>query len=369
MLEGMGRRPLRALQVEVTSRCSRRCLVCPRSGLAGKWRDGDLSPGTWRRLIPDLALCRHLHLQGWGEPLLHEGLRSMVRDAHAAGCRVGITTNGDLLADAAGWIVDERVEVLTVSLAGTGERNRLLRDGADSGALLDALGELARRRAGRRLPRFQLGFLLVRGNASDLPELVRAGAAAGADAVVVNHLDCTPTPELRELSLCGAGPVPPVIRAAVREAEAAARRSGIAFRPPALEPQSMVACALDPRVVASVGWDGRVGPCVQLTMPVDGPYQRWTESGPLDIEAPRFGHLDDAPLAAILAGGTRRDWVEPLHRRCDADHRFRDRSLVASGWGVVALDELDAAFEELDRALANEPLPAACRGCAKAEGW
>lgn len=61
--------------------------------------------------------------------------------------------------------------------------------------------------------------------------------------------------------------------------------------------------------------------------------------------------------------------MEPLHRRCDADRHFRDRSHVASGWGVVALGELDAAFQELEFALAKEPLPPACRGCAKAEGW
>ena len=135
MLDGMGGRPLRALQVEVTSRCSRRCLVCPRSGLAGQWRDGDLGSDTWRRLVPDLALWKHVHLQGWGEPLLHNGLHSMVRDAHAAGCRVGITTNGDLLAAdcwfrdrslvASGWGVvavrelDAAFEVLEERLAET----------------------------------------------------------------------------------------------------------------------------------------------------------------------------------------------------------------------------------------------------------
>jgi hypothetical protein len=61
--------------------------------------------------------------------------------------------------------------------------------------------------------------------------------------------------------------------------------------------------------------------------------------------------------------------VDPLLQRNAADRWFRDRSLVASGWGVVAVRELEQAFQELEQRLAERPLPAACRGCAKADGW
>jgi len=70
-------RPLRALQVEITSRCSRACAVCPRSALGDHWREGDLSEGVWNVLEPDLPLATHIHLQGWGEPLLHLALRKL----------------------------------------------------------------------------------------------------------------------------------------------------------------------------------------------------------------------------------------------------------------------------------------------------
>ena len=67
----MAKRALFAIQVEVTSRCTRSCAVCPRSAFADSWLEGDLSAGLWQRLRPDLRLARHVHLQGWGEPLLH----------------------------------------------------------------------------------------------------------------------------------------------------------------------------------------------------------------------------------------------------------------------------------------------------------
>jgi MoaA/NifB/PqqE/SkfB family radical SAM enzyme len=84
-------------------------------------------------------MARHVHLQGWGEPLLHPDLRAIVKDVHAAGCEVGITTNGDLLDEARSWIVAEPVDVLTVSLAGLGESNRRYRDGGEARELLEVL--------------------------------------------------------------------------------------------------------------------------------------------------------------------------------------------------------------------------------------
>jgi hypothetical protein len=65
------KRPLLALQVEVTSRCTRSCLPCPRSDLRRDWRNGDLEDAYWAAIEPGLRLTYHVHLQGWGEPLLH----------------------------------------------------------------------------------------------------------------------------------------------------------------------------------------------------------------------------------------------------------------------------------------------------------
>jgi len=56
------RRPLRALQIEVTSRCTRRCVTCPRRALSDRWREGDLEQPLWKTLEPDLKLAEHVHL-------------------------------------------------------------------------------------------------------------------------------------------------------------------------------------------------------------------------------------------------------------------------------------------------------------------
>lgn len=60
------KRPLRALQVEVTSRCTRSCVVCLRSVFENHWMEGDLDEDLWKILEPDLSLVEYVYPQGWG---------------------------------------------------------------------------------------------------------------------------------------------------------------------------------------------------------------------------------------------------------------------------------------------------------------
>jgi MoaA/NifB/PqqE/SkfB family radical SAM enzyme len=365
----VARRRLDALQVEVTSRCSRRCAVCPRSALADRWVDGDLSSDLWRRLLPDLPMAEHVHLQGWGEPLLHPELRSMAADAAAAGCRVGITTNGDLLRAAMDWIVTVPLDVVAVSVAGGDGTNVRLRDGVATGDLLQTLAELARRRTSAHRPRLHLSYLLTRENAGELETVVERAAGVGVDAILVNHLDVAPTAELRALAAYGEDGVRPEVRDALRGATAVARRRGVDLRAPVTDPQDMLVCDLDPRRILSVGWDGRVAPCVALNLPVEGPVPRATETGLVQVETPSLGHLAASSLCEILASDAYRSFVAPFEKRVAADARCREWGLLASGWGVVALADLDRMHAELESALAANPFPEACTGCPGVDGW
>ncbi|HSL19077.1 MAG TPA: radical SAM protein [Methylomirabilota bacterium] len=359
------RRPLRALQVEPTSRCTRRCAVCPRSELADRWQSGDLSSDTWARLAPDLRLARHVHLQGWGEPLLHPELREMVRDAKAARCTVGFTTNGDLLDDHAVWIVEESVDLLAVSVAGAGSDHARLRDGSDLEALWRSLATLGRLRR-RRRPRLQVAYLLTVDTAEGLHEVVRSAATAGADELYVTHLDVAPSVGLARRAAFDANGLRPGVAAALDRASAAARATGLAFRGPARRPEELLACALDPTRFAFVTWSGAVAPCVNLALPVDGPIPRVTGGRLVEVEPVVWGQLGDRPLSEILDGDEARRFQEPFRARLAAE---RHLAAAQSGWGPSTLRCLERSARECDRALEENPFPAACRGCPKADGW
>lgn len=360
-------RPLVALQVEVSSRCTRRCTCCPRTVLADRWQEGDLGFDLWQRVRPDLNLVHHLRLQGWGEPLLHPKLEEMAGDCAAAGCEVGITTNGDLVRERGGWLANGEVHIVTMSVAGAGEANKRWRDGVPAETVWTAMEILASARR-RRTPRLQVSFLLTADNAAELPDAVRNAALCGADEVFVVHLDYTPTAWLLEAQGFSNQQTSEPTRQILDRSARLARRHGITLRAPTLIGREMIACDLDPTVMASMSWDGRVGPCVHLTMPLTGRIPRATQDGELVVQPVVFGNLGDRSLASILDGQTRRAFIAPFTHRAQAERRFRN-DITSLGWGSPALARLDEVETERTQSLNDHPFPPACTGCHKAWGW
>ena len=361
------RRPLRALQVEVTSRCARRCAICPRSSLAETWREGDLDDALWKVVAADLELTEHVQLQGWGEPLLHPLLPTWARDARAAGCTVGLTTNGDLLEKAASWLLEGDVDQIVVSVAGNADNHAALRDGSQLESVLAAAGNLAHRGRERRVPlRILISYLLTRNNAADLPAVVRLAARARVDELFVTHLDCPTSPALVEQAAFSGDALIGGVTAHLREAETVASESGIAFRDQTQGGEEQLVCSLDPLRFAFVGWDGRVGPCVNLLLPVEGPIPRWSANGCTEVDAVSYGRLDTIGLADLLSSDTRTCFVAPWTRRLEAERRFLASVPELS---VTGLRELDRADTIRTIALSANSFPDACTHCPKAHGW
>jgi len=232
------RRLLRALQVEVTSRCTLKCKPCPRSALSDRWLEGDLSREHWKRIEQDLTVAEHVHLQGWGEPLLYPDLPRLAHAAKQQGCSVGITTNGDLLSSATEWILAAGVNLVTLSVAGDARTHAFLRDGSQLDRVLRAAAELVKRaRHSRSQTQVQLSYLLTRDNADQLPDLMEHAADAGVREVFVTHLDCTPTTDLlAQAAFDALGVAPEVTEMATSPPGRPVRPRGTnAFAPP---PQS-----------------------------------------------------------------------------------------------------------------------------------
>ena len=362
----MARRPVLALQVEVTSRCSRTCAICPRTPLDGQWQSADMDGHVWEQIRRHLPLARHVHLQGWGEPLLHPGIRDMAAAARAAGCATGITTNGDLLADAIEWIVAERVDLVCVSVVGAAQAHSSLRGGSDVAAVWHAVRGLTAARR-RRRPRVEISMLLTRDNAGELAGIVQTAAATGADAVYVTHLDVRPSPGLEALAAFGPEGLREGVASALEAASRIARQTGIVLRLPATQACEMLVCAANPLDIVFVCHDGRVVPCVCLGLPAAGPIPRVNATGTTAVSPYAYGHLASQSLAEILEGPVKATFVEPFAARLAAERRFLAR--VASSGGPDALRDLDDADHQRSADLARSPWPDACHGCPKTEGW
>jgi MoaA/NifB/PqqE/SkfB family radical SAM enzyme len=111
------------IQVEVTLRCNAACTYCPRTVYRSTWENRDLSLDTFERLLPILAKTKMVHLQGWGEPLLHKQFFEIVASVKKAGCKVGTTTNGMMLdRPAISRLVESGIDHVAFSLTGIGEK-------------------------------------------------------------------------------------------------------------------------------------------------------------------------------------------------------------------------------------------------------
>jgi len=349
-------RPLEALQVEVTSRCCVRCEMCPHNTLAGRWPETDMAWQTFERIARAFPHAAHVHLQGWGEPLLHPLLFDMIPPAKAAGCQVGLTTNGmSLTADAARRLLDLRLDLLAVSVAGASkETHEGIRVSSSFSQILENVRTLLRLRAERPGggPKVELSYLMTTSNIAELPQTVDLAASLGVDELYAVNLDYLMTPAHDALRVFDRPPLREQALLAVDEARARARRLGVAFRPYPFDLEEVAVCEAQPPRILFISCEGWVAPCAYLSLPGQSQIPRLF--GGQDVMAPavRFGNILEQELMDI--------WESPAYvafRR-----RFEARLASRTPWAMAAM----AARGE--GAVSTPEPPEPCRTCYKLYG-
>jgi MoaA/NifB/PqqE/SkfB family radical SAM enzyme len=345
-------RAFEAFQLEVTSRCNLKCVMCPVTVLAEHWPGRDMDWATFERAAQAFARAKWVYLQGWGEPLLHRRLVEMVERAKGAGCRVGFTTNGTRLTPEAGArLIGAGLDLLAVSIAGaSAATHEAIRVGSDFGRLIENLRGFVRQRRGRA-PKVEILYLMTPANLAELPRAVELAAALGADELAATNLDYVITPGLDALRAYGEGPPARALRAALDEARAAAGRAGIAFRSYPLQFREMAVCDLNPLRILFISAEGDVSPCVYTSLTGQGSIPRIFEGRALVAPVVRFGNLNERRFEDI--------WESASYREFRAAFAARLRGAASMVLGPLAGG---AAAEE------PPPPPEACRSCPKLYG-
>jgi hypothetical protein len=156
-----------------------------------------MDAGVFAALWPLLLECDRVHLQGWGEPLLHPRFLAMARSAVRAGCKVSTTTSGTVMTrELAAGIVDSGIDIVAFSLAGTtsGTHDRA-RPGAAFDKVLEAAATLAGVRAGLggSSPRVHLAYMLLAGDVAEAEALPDIMERMGVRCAVASTLDYLPS--------------------------------------------------------------------------------------------------------------------------------------------------------------------------------
>jgi MoaA/NifB/PqqE/SkfB family radical SAM enzyme len=291
------------IQVEVTTACNADCVYCPRTVYKGLWQDRHLPLEMFKKLEPAFSRTSHVHLQGWGEPLLHPDFFEMVAVAKASGCRVGTTTNGMLLdAERTERLIESGVDVIAFSLAGTGEKNDLIRKGTNLKRVLEAIRRLQRQKKEKTSskPEIHIAYMLFRSSFDDLERLPSLLEGLGVSQVVVSTLDFIPSEELGdEVVLPSSKAEYEEVVRRVDDLVMAGEQKGLDIRYRVICPGvRREVCTENVQRAVCVSSDGAVSACVYTNLQVSGAFYLW-DGRRLAYERMAFGNIREEPLSAI----------------------------------------------------------------------
>jgi MoaA/NifB/PqqE/SkfB family radical SAM enzyme len=273
LLQLLGRkRKYKYIQIGVSSLCTHSCAMCPRTVFGDRWTSSDMALETYERIAENFSNVRNVYLSGWGEPLLNPHFPEMVRLAKEAACTAGFTTNGARLDDETiGLLIDDRVDLMSLSLAGaTASTHDSRRTGSRLNELtekLERIQELKKRGRSER-PRVLLLYMMLMDNLDELPKAVRLAERVGAAGVVATNLDYVGHPAMDELKAFTCGDTPEGFGDEVDDAMELAERLGVEFTAFPLGLGRARLCSEDPLNNLYVSEDGDVSPCVYLNPPM-----------------------------------------------------------------------------------------------------
>jgi len=300
------------IQVEVTSACNAACIYCPRTVYKDVWEDRHLPLDAFRKLKPAFAKSRHVHLQGWGEPFLHPDFFEMVAIAKAAGCWVGTTTNGMLLnRDRVTRMIESGVDIIAFSLAGTGEKNDVIRKGTSLKKVLEAICALdrAKKEMGRERPEIHVAYMLFRSGMGELEALPALLDGLGVSQVVVSTLDFVTTDELLKEAVIPATPEEyEEVRSVLDRLVEAGREKGLSVHYHLISPEKRrEVCTENVQRALCVSSDGAVSPCVYTNLRVSGTYYD-LQGKKVSCERMVFGNIHEKNVKDIWKEKSYRDF-------------------------------------------------------------
>lgn len=171
---------LNKIYLEPTNQCNLNCRTCIRNVWDAQL--GLMQAETFERVlagIEELPSTPIIFFGGYGEPLLHPEILSMLREAKRRGARVELITNGTLLTEEiVHSLIDMNMDFLWVSLDGaTPEDHSNIRGGNEFADILKNLENLHRQRLLRSSPHPEIGisFVAMKKNLKNLRQIINIG--------------------------------------------------------------------------------------------------------------------------------------------------------------------------------------------------
>jgi MoaA/NifB/PqqE/SkfB family radical SAM enzyme len=269
------------LQIEVTSFCNASCSYCPHTTYKTIWINRHLELELFKTLKPNLNKTKLVYLQGWGEPFLNSRIFDMIEFAKKLGCRVGTTSNANLIdRKISEKLVMSKLDSISLSLTGVDKDNDFYRKGTSLERVLNAIDEInyTKKKLKVDFPKINIAYLLLASGLGKIHKLPNLLKGRGIDQVVISTLDFIPTEDFKNESirfnnLNESFEFHKTIKKVIDSGKDFDLE--IYCNVPILS-QKLKSCSENPENSLFIGSDGTVSPCVFTNLPL--------KSEPLDTE-------------------------------------------------------------------------------------
>ena len=358
------------LQVEPTTRCNLNCTSCIKPVYDREWVEKEISLKGLDCILHRSPGIMSVHLQGWGEPLLHPDLPGMIQVCKKRGLSVSFTSNGSIMnMDLADRLIGSGLDAVTFSMAGGSAATQDAVRGRGSFKNLKRSVEvfLARRSqaAPGYRPKVAISYLLTPRTVHELPWVVRWCRKSGIERLATVHLTQAVHQGQEDLQFFPDPLTPGHKWLRFWSNFLALGKDDFRFSLRPFVPEKLPMCDKDPMTSCYVAADGSVSPCVFLNPPVPQGIQ-WKKGEKIRFQSPViFGNLADQDLDVIYNGGEYRAFCRRFQDRVE----LYGRAMSKVGYSMEGSAQLDQANAKIARGFEVHLPPEPCRFCRKLEGF
>ncbi|MGC9067759.1 MAG: radical SAM/SPASM domain-containing protein [Thermoprotei archaeon] len=192
---------LYAIQIEVSTICTSKCFMCPHTTFYNMWESKLMDMQLYLKISNYFDNAEYVHLQGWGEPLHHPKIIEMIKIAKEHKCKVGLTTNAQLINKYAPDLV-KLLDMIVISIGGASKyTHERVRTGNDFETLINNTKLLIENRKDNKKPKIIFSYLMNKYNIEELPKAIELAAKIGVDEFLATNLDYIPIKELNSTKI------------------------------------------------------------------------------------------------------------------------------------------------------------------------
>lgn len=368
-VQGETCRNLISLQIEPTSRCNLNCTTCVKYDYQSIWQENDLDLPLYQKILSDLPQSvKSIHLQGWGDPLLHPDIIDFVDQAKKKQLLVSFTTSGTTMSyELAHRLIECGLDSITFSMAGGNETiHDQLRGSSSFYLLRKAIQtfEEARKTLSSEI-KTSISFLLTPLNIHQLPQAINWSRKRNIDLFSTVHL--TQTASMRQEDLrFQVDRLTSSIKRLRRRSWLTGLFSRMRIELKSFVPEPTPICDKNPLNTLFISSNGLVSPCVFLCPPIGTNRLQWLHSG-------RKSHFRPLVFGDCRSESIEEIWQKPLYTtfRDQFQKRLKiyEDAMARVGYSMEGPKQLENALTLIKKGFTDNPPPEQCRFCYKMDGF